>query len=85
MEPRCVWGRSSEGSGGFRWVFGSNFHFWWGLCRVGICVGGHLGVIVRSASGLNVVGFCWDVTFLGSPGFGLSLCICVRRVETLAV
>ncbi len=85
MEPRCVWGRNSEGSGGFRWVFGSNFHFWCGLCKVGICVGGHLRMIVRSGSELNLVGFCWDVIFLGSSGSGLFLCVCVRRVETLAV
>ncbi len=22
VEPRCVWGRNSEGSGGFRWFLG---------------------------------------------------------------
>ncbi len=58
-----------------------------------ICVGGDLGMIVRSGTGLDLVGFCWDVTYLGGPGSGLCgggkkslpLCICVSRAETLAV
>ncbi len=86
-------GRNSEGSGGFRWVFGTNFHFWWGLCRVGICVGGGLGMIVLGGTGLDLVGCGWNGTFLGGPDSGLcggkkkslSLYICVRRTETLAV
>ncbi len=60
---------------------------------MGIFVAGDLGMIVRSGSGRNRVGFGGDVTYLGGPGFGLcgvrkkslSLCMCVRRVETLAV
>ncbi len=60
---------------------------------MGICVGGDLGMIVLSGTGLDLVGFCGDETFLGGPGSGLcvggkkslSLCICVRRAKTLAV
>ncbi len=93
VKSRCVWGRNSEGSVGFRWVFGPIFHFWLWLCRVGIFVGGDLGMIVQSGSGRNRVGFGEDMTYLGGPGFGLcgvrkkylSLCMYVRRVETLAV
>ncbi len=78
---------------GFRWVFGSNVHFWWGLCRVGICGGGDRGMIVLSGTGLDLVGCDRNGIFLGGPGSGLcggkkkslSLCICVRRAETLAV
>ncbi len=58
-----------------------------------ICVGGNLGMIVLSGTGLDLIGLCCNVTFLGGPGSGLcvggkkslSLCICVRRAETLAV
>ena len=57
VEPRCVWVWNLEGSGGFRWVLGSNFHFWWVLCRVGIWVGGDLRKMFWFGSGLNLVGF----------------------------
>jgi hypothetical protein len=65
VEPRCDWGRNSGGSGDFRWEFGSNFHFWWDLCRVGICVGGDRGRIVLSGTGLDLVGCGGNGTFLG--------------------
>ncbi len=93
VEPRCVWGRNSEGSGGFRWVFGPNVHFWGSWCRVGICVGGDLGMIVLSGTWLDLVGCDRNGIFLGGPSSGLcggkkkslSLCMCVRRAETLTV
>jgi len=93
VEPRCVWGRNAGGSVDFRWEFGSIFHFWSCLCRVCICVGGDLGMIVLSGTGLDLVGCDRNGIFLVGPGSGLcggqrkslSLCICVRRAETLAV
>ncbi len=60
---------------------------------MGICVGGDLGMIVLSGTGLDLVGCDSNGIFLSGSGFGLcggkkkflSLCICVRRAETLAV
>ena len=68
VEPRCVWSWNLEGSDGFRWVFGSIFHFWSCLCRVCIFVGGDLGMIVRSGWGLCRVGFLVLVMFVWSCG-----------------
>ncbi len=60
---------------------------------MGICVGGDCGMILLGGTGLDLVGCGGNGTFLGGPGSGLcggdkkslSLCICVRRAETLVV
>ena len=57
VEPRCVRARNLGGSGGFRWVFGSNCHFWWVCCRFAMCVGWVLGIIVLSGGRLCLADF----------------------------